>query len=49
MVNREGLRIEVDTSLPAVRVIRVLSELVELCGAPLPIDRTMDRSSSPMS
>ena len=35
--NREGLRIEVDTSLPALRVIRALSELVEVRGAPLTI------------
>ncbi|PKO66701.1 MAG: hypothetical protein CVU22_15050 [Betaproteobacteria bacterium HGW-Betaproteobacteria-16] len=35
--NREGLRIEVDTSLPAARVIRALNELVELRGAPLSI------------
>jgi len=30
--NREGLRIEVDTSLPATRVIRALDELVEIRG-----------------
>ncbi|MDR7097593.1 IS3 family transposase, partial [Hydrogenophaga laconesensis] len=35
--NREGLRIEVDTSLPAARVIRALDELVEVRGAPLSI------------
>ena len=35
--NREGLRIEVDTSLPAARVIRALNELVVVCGAPLSI------------
>lgn len=35
--NREGLRIEIDTSLPAVRVIRALNELVEVRGAPLSI------------
>ena len=28
--NREGLRIEIDTSLPATRVIRALNELVEV-------------------
>lgn len=32
--NREALRIEVDTSLPAARVVRALSELVEVRGAP---------------
>ncbi len=32
--NRESLRIEIDTSLPAARVIRALDELVELRGAP---------------
>lgn len=31
--NREGLRIEVDTSLPAARVIRTLNELVVVRGA----------------
>ena len=31
----EGLRIEVDTSLPAARVIRALNELAEVRGAPL--------------
>lgn len=35
--NREGLRIEIDTSLPAVRVIQVLNELVEVRGAPTSI------------
>jgi putative transposase len=35
--NREGLRIEIDTSLPAARVIRALNELVEVRGAPLSI------------
>jgi putative transposase len=33
--NREALRIEIDTSLPAARVIRALNELVEIRGAPL--------------
>ncbi|SOO21054.1 hypothetical protein XFF6992_510010 [Xanthomonas citri pv. fuscans] len=32
--NRESLKIEIDTSLPSARVIRVLDELVELRGAP---------------
>lgn len=32
--NRESLRIEVDTSLPSLRVVRALDELVELRGAP---------------
>lgn len=32
-----GPRIEVDTSLPAARVIRALNELVEVRGAPLSI------------
>jgi putative transposase len=35
--NLEGLRIEVETSLPAARVIRALNELVEVRGAPLSI------------
>lgn len=32
--NRESLRIEIDTSLPALRVIRALDELIELRGKP---------------
>ena len=32
--NREALRIEVDTSLPAARVVRALNELLELRGKP---------------
>lgn len=32
--NREALRIEIDTSLPAARVINALNELVELRGKP---------------
>lgn len=32
--NRECLKIEIDTSLPSVRVIRALDELVELRGVP---------------
>ena len=32
--NREGLRIEIDTSLPAARVIRALDQLIELRGKP---------------
>jgi putative transposase len=35
--NRECLRIEIDTSLPAARIIRALDELVEVRGAPLSI------------
>jgi len=33
-VTRECLRIEVDTSLPGTRVVRVLEQLVERHGAP---------------
>ncbi|MCW5622875.1 MAG: IS3 family transposase [Burkholderiales bacterium] len=33
--NREALRIEIDTSLPARRVVRALDELVEIRGQPL--------------
>lgn len=49
--NREGLRIEVDTSLPSVRIIRVLSELVEVRGAPLSIrlDSGVLNKASPLS
>ena len=32
--NRECLRIEIDTSLPAARVVRALDELIEVRGAP---------------
>lgn len=35
--NREALRIEVDTSLPAARVMRALSDLVQVSGASLSI------------
>ena len=35
--NRESLAVEVDTSLPAARVIRALDELVEVRGTPLSI------------
>ncbi|HEY3784770.1 MAG TPA: DDE-type integrase/transposase/recombinase [Steroidobacteraceae bacterium] len=38
--NREVLRIEIDTSLPARRTVRALDELIELRGKPaaLPLD-----------
>lgn len=32
--NREALKIEIDTSLPAARVVQALDELIELRGAP---------------
>ncbi len=32
--NREALRIEIDTSLPAQRVVRALGELIEVRGKP---------------
>jgi putative transposase len=32
--NREALRIEIDTSLPAARVVRALDELIEVRGKP---------------
>jgi putative transposase len=32
--NREGLGIEVDTSLSATRVIRALNQIIELRGKP---------------
>lgn len=35
--NREALRIEVDTSLPATRVVRALNELIEVRGKPTTI------------
>jgi len=35
--NREGLAIEVDTSRPAARVIRVMEQLAELRGLPAAI------------
>lgn len=33
--NREALRIEIDTSLPARRIVRALTELIEIRGKPL--------------
>ena len=33
--NREALRIEIDTSLPAQRVVRAPDELIELRGKPV--------------
>ena len=36
--NREALRFEIDTSLPAARVIRALNELVEVRGASIRLD-----------
>lgn len=35
--NREGLCIDVDFSLPALRVIRALNQVIEWCGKPLTI------------
>lgn len=35
--NREALRIEIDTSLPAARVVRAFSELIEVRGKPAKI------------
>ncbi len=35
--NREGLGIEVDTSLPSLRVIRALERIIEWRGKPLAI------------
>ena len=32
--NREALRIEIDTSLPARRIVRALTELIEIRGRP---------------
>ena len=32
--NREALGIEIDTNLPAARIVRALDELVELRGKP---------------
>jgi len=32
--NRQALRIEIDTSLPAARVVRALNELIEIHGKP---------------
>jgi putative transposase len=33
-VNPEALRIEIDTSLPARRMVRALTELIEVRGRP---------------
>ena len=32
--NREGLRIEIDRSITAARVVRVMNELIEVYGRP---------------
>ena len=32
--NREALRIEIDTNLPAARIVRGLDELVQIRGRP---------------
>ena len=32
--NREGVGIEVDLSLPALRVVRSQNQIIEWCGAP---------------
>lgn len=42
--NREGLAIEVGSSIPAMRVIRVLSQLVALYGRPASTARIARRS-----
>lgn len=49
--NREGLRIEIDTSLPSARVTRVLDELVELRGRPrwLRLDNGPERVSAALA
>ncbi len=46
--NRESLRVEIDTSLPSLRVIRPLDELVELRSAPqrLRLDNVLTAKSS---
>lgn len=46
--NREGLRIEVNTSLAAARVTRALHELVQVRGAAVDSPGQRARSSSPM-
>jgi putative transposase len=44
--NREGLGIEVDLSLPAVRVIRALEQIIEWRGKPQAIRCDNDPSTS---
>lgn len=44
---REGLAIEIDTSLPAERVIRVLEQVVGWCGRPRAIWLDNGQNSSP--
>jgi putative transposase len=48
--NREALRIEIDTSLPARRIVRALTELIEIRGRPamLRMDNVLSAQSSPM-
>lgn len=49
--NREGLRVKVDTGLPAARAIRALNELVEVRGSPLSIrlDNVLNARGVPTS
>ena len=42
--NREGLGIEVDFSLPAVRVVRSLNQIIEWRGAPQIIFETIEEA-----
>ena len=46
--NREGLEIEVDFSLPALRFIRTLERIIEQRGKPKNCGVTTDRSMSAM-
>ncbi len=45
--NREGLAIEIDTSLPSARVVQVLEQLVAMHGAPDPQRVHQPRSGQP--
>ena len=45
--NREALRIEIDTSLPARRIVRALDELVEIRGKPAAL--RVDNGPEPIS
>ena len=45
--NPEALRIEIDSSLPAIRIVRALEEPIEVRGKPLAL--RMDKSPEPIS
>jgi len=48
--NREGLAIEIGTSIPSARVVRVMEQLIDLHGRPssVRLDNVLSAQSSPM-